>query len=63
MIFGFGYNPENDARFIIEKLRDLEKTFYNKLVDQRELYEKDLSEYFDSDKIIWKKKVLIRKLE
>ena len=63
MIFGLGYNPENDARFIIEKLRDLEKTFYNKLVDQRELYEKDLSEYFDSDKIIWKKKVLIRKLE
>ncbi len=56
MIFGLGYNPENDARFIIEKLRDLEKTFYNKLVDQRGLYEKDLSEYFDSDKIIWKKK-------
>ena len=59
MIFGLGYNPENDARFIIEKLRDLEKTFYNKLVDQRGLYEKDLSKYFDSDKIIWKKKVLI----
>ena len=31
MIFGLGYNPEHDARFVIEKLKDLEKTFYNKL--------------------------------
>ena len=57
MILGLGYKPDKDAKFVINTLLDLEKTFKNKLMNQRGLFTNDLIAYLDKKQIIWKKKI------
>ena len=51
MILGLGYKPDKDAKFVINTLLDLEKTFKNKLMNQRGLFTNDLIAYLDKKQI------------
>ncbi len=55
MIFGLGYNPESDAKFIIKKFKELKEEFHKKYLSKKILYERDFETYLKQSKVKWDK--------
>ena len=49
MVFGIGYNPENDARIIISAFNDIKKNFHNKFKTRKYFIGSDFVKYFKKD--------------